>query len=92
MVPDTVSSIVNVNTASEAEIEALPLINVVDAKKIIAYRNEHGSFKNLDEFFDSFTAKPHVIVKLQDKLTVDGPSKPQESETTNGTSKPRFDL
>ena len=92
VVPDTVSSIVNVNTASEAEIEALPLINVVDAKKIIAYRNEHGSFKNLDEFFDSFTAKPHVIVKLQDKLTVDRPSKPQESETTNGTSKPRFDL
>lgn len=40
---------VNVNTASTAEIERLPLIGPSRAIAIVAWRERHGSFKNLDD-------------------------------------------
>lgn len=88
--PDSVSGLLNVNSATEAEIEALPLINIVDAKKIIAYRELHGEFRDIDEFFASFNAKPHVIVKLQNNVTVEKTIiKPKPSDNV---AKKRFDL
>lgn len=88
--PDRVEGILNVNSATEADIEALPLINIVDAKKIISYREAHGEFKNMDEFFASFNAKPHVIVKLQNLVTIEKPVKFEKTSDT--VSKKRFDL
>lgn len=87
---DIVDGILNVNSATEAEIEALPLVNIVDAKKIISYRSTNGEFKDIDEFFAAFNAKPHVIVKLQDLVTVEQ-SITLEKQTNNVTKK-RFDL
>jgi competence protein ComEA len=40
---------VNLNTASAAEIERLPLIGPSRAIAIVAWRERHGSFKNLDD-------------------------------------------
>jgi competence ComEA-like helix-hairpin-helix protein len=40
---------VNLNTASGAEIERLPLIGPSRAIAIVAWRERHGSFKNLDD-------------------------------------------
>ncbi|MBS5798182.1 MAG: helix-hairpin-helix domain-containing protein [Clostridiales bacterium] len=39
----------NINTAEIQELEKLPGIGEVKASQIIAYRNEHGLFKNLEE-------------------------------------------
>jgi competence protein ComEA len=41
--------LVNVNTASQAELESLPGIGPVLAQRIIAYRTTHGPFATLDD-------------------------------------------
>ena len=40
---------INLNTASAPEIEKLPLIGLSRAQAIVAWRERHGSFKNLDD-------------------------------------------
>lgn len=40
---------VNINTASEAELDTLPGIGPATAKAIIEHRNQHGDFKTVDE-------------------------------------------
>jgi len=42
-------AIVNINTASQAELEKLPNIGPVTAKKIIDYRDQYGDFDNIEE-------------------------------------------
>ncbi|MCK4261616.1 helix-hairpin-helix domain-containing protein [bacterium] len=39
---------INLNTASKAELEALPGIGPVRALSIIEYRTQHGGFKNIE--------------------------------------------
>ena len=43
------SSIVNINTANETELEELPGIGASIAEKIIEYRNKNGKFKNIED-------------------------------------------
>lgn len=40
---------ININTASQTELEQLPGIGTSTALKIINYKNEHGNFKSIDE-------------------------------------------
>jgi competence protein ComEA len=42
-------TIVNINTASQAELETLPNIGPVTAQKIIAFRDEFGDFGMIEE-------------------------------------------
>jgi len=42
-------TIVNINTASQAELETLPNIGPVTAQKIIAFREEFGDFAMIEE-------------------------------------------
>lgn len=41
--------LVNINTATQAELEALPRIGPSIAQRIIEYRNTHGPFKAIEE-------------------------------------------
>lgn len=43
------SSIVNINTANETELEELPGIGASIAGRIIEYRNKNGKFKNIED-------------------------------------------
>src|SRR5687767_11122686 len=42
------TNVININTASVAEIEKLPGIGDVLAGRIIAYREEHGPFRRVE--------------------------------------------
>ena len=43
------SSPIDINTASQAELEKLPGIGPVRATAIITYRDTHGHFRNIDD-------------------------------------------
>ena len=43
-----IASLVNLNTATEADLETLPGIGPSLAQKIITYRTDHGSFRRTD--------------------------------------------
>lgn len=51
------NNLLNINTATEAELLALPGINIVIAKKIIKYIERNGEFKSVDEFIEKFKIK-----------------------------------
>jgi competence protein ComEA len=44
--------LVNLNTASQAELEALPEVGPVTAQSILAWRDEHGGFTSVDELLE----------------------------------------
>lgn len=43
------NTLININTASQAELETLPGIGPSIALKIISYRSENGNFKSIDD-------------------------------------------
>jgi competence protein ComEA len=44
--------LVNLNTASETELEGLPEVGPVTAQAILAWRSEHGGFTSVDELLE----------------------------------------
>lgn len=43
---------VNINTASEKELDSLPGVGEVIAKRIVEYRKEHGDFSSIEELLE----------------------------------------
>ncbi|MBR1530888.1 MAG: helix-hairpin-helix domain-containing protein, partial [Eubacterium sp.] len=74
------SGLIDLNSATEDEIAALPGLTIVDAKRAISYRDEHNGFANTDDFFNAISAKPHIMVKIEPMVTVIAQQvqKPQE--------------
>ena len=74
---------ININTATEEEITALPGVNVVTAKKIINYREENNGFKTLEEFFKEMKIKKHFQEQLAlciDVIPIEKKQKPVNTE------------
>jgi competence protein ComEA len=47
-----VQKLVNINTATAAELETLPGIGPVSAQRIIDYRSEQGQFSSIDQLVE----------------------------------------
>lgn len=68
---------VNVNTATQSELEAVKGLGPAKAKAIIAYRESNGGFKSLEDLDKVKGFGKATIEKLKDELTVgaEGPKK-----------------
>lgn len=60
---------VNVNTAEASALETLPGIGPTLAKRIIAYRNEHGPFATVEDLTDVPGIGPAVLEGLRQEAT-----------------------
>lgn len=74
---------VNINTATEAQLEALPGIGKVKAKEIVAYREQHGGFKTVQELQKVKGIGPVLYEKIKDEVVlVDEPHTLQHKKAT----------
>ena len=68
---------VNINTATQSELEAVKGLGPAKAKAIIVYREANGNFKSLDDLDNVKGFGKASIDKLKEELTV-GTEKPKK--------------
>jgi len=64
-------STVNVNTATEADLERLPGIGPVLARRIVQHREARGLFRRLDDLLEVEGIGPKLFRRLQPLLRLD---------------------
>lgn len=57
----------NINTATQKELELLPSINEIKSKKIIEYREENGEFDSVYELINVEGIGEKTIENIKDK-------------------------
>jgi len=68
------TAVVNINTASAAELDALPGIGAKTAARIVEYRQKNGPFKKIEELMNVRGVGEKNFLKLKAQITV-GPAK-----------------
>ena len=76
--PAAAATIVNLNTASQAELEALPGVGAKTAARIIDYRQKKGPFKKIEELMNVQGIGEKSFLKLKPQLTVSGTATQQD--------------
>lgn len=66
------AGVVNINTATAAELAFLPGIGPKAAERIIAYREEHGPFKKTTDLMQVKGIGDRTYERLSPYLTVEG--------------------
>lgn len=64
------NSLVNLNTATDTELQSLPGVGPSKAKSIIEYREKNGGFKSIDEIKNIKGIGESSFEKLKDKITI----------------------
>jgi competence protein ComEA len=64
------STLINVNTASAAELESLPKIGPALAQRIVDYRTSHGAFVTLDDLLNVDGIGPATLDTIRDFVTL----------------------
>ncbi len=64
---------ININTASQIELESLSGIGPVIAKAVIQYRLENGPFKDIEEIQEVSGIGPVTFEKIKPIISVKGP-------------------
>ena len=64
------TQVVNINTASASEFEALPGIGPKMAARIVEYRQKNGPFKKIEELMNVQGIGEKSFLKLKAQLTV----------------------
>ena len=73
MVKAAIPAIVNINTASVKELDALPGIGAKTAALIVEYRQKNGPFKKIEELMNVRGVGEKSFLKLKPQLTVGSP-------------------
>ena len=61
---------VNINTATAEELTSLSGIGGSRAEAIIAYRSEHGSFKDIEDIKNVAGIKAGLYAKIKDYIKI----------------------
>ncbi|NWG40200.1 MAG: helix-hairpin-helix domain-containing protein [Hydrogenophilaceae bacterium] len=77
---------VDINTATQSELESVKGLGPSKAKAIIAYREKNGNFKSIEELDNVKGFGKSSIAKLRDELTV-GSSRSSAKQENPGTKK-----
>jgi len=67
------TTVVNLNTATQAELEKLPGVGAVTAKQIIEYRQKNNGFKKIEELMNIKGIGEKSFLKLKPLVTVTAP-------------------
>jgi competence protein ComEA len=65
------SGLININWATQAELEGLPGIGPEMAKRILDYRDQNGPFESIEAIQQVSGIGPATYARLQDQITVD---------------------
>lgn len=63
-------ALININTATQEELETLPSIGEVRAQAIITYREEHGGFRTIDELKEVSGIGDKIFADISPHVTV----------------------
>lgn len=73
-------ALVDLNTASKAELESLTGIGPAKAQAILDYRKKVGSFKSVDELEQVGGIGPAIMNTIKKEVTIGGKSKPNTAD------------
>jgi competence protein ComEA len=62
--------LVNLNTADQTQLEALPEVGPVTAQAIIGWRDRHGGFTSVDQLLDVDGIGEATLAQLAPLVTV----------------------
>jgi len=66
----TTTELININTATAAELDTLPGIGPTTAQKIIEYRDQNGPFINTEDIINVSGIGPGTYERIKDLITV----------------------
>jgi len=66
----TTASLININTATVEQLDALPSIGPVTAQSIVTYRQQHGPFQHIEDIMNVPGIGPITFEKIQKLITV----------------------
>ncbi len=67
---------VDLNTATQEQLDSLPGIGPATAKRILEYRATNGNFKKIEDLMNVKGIGEKKFLKLKDLVTVGGAAKP----------------
>lgn len=65
---------VDLNSAGSEELQSLPGVGPALAARIVAFRQENGPFRTVDDLLAVKGIGPKMLEKLRDKLTANPPA------------------
>lgn len=68
--PSSSSELININTASQAELETLPGIGQTTARRIIEYREQNGPFVNTEDIINVAGIGTGTYERIKNLITV----------------------
>ncbi|UFT00318.1 ComEA family DNA-binding protein [Nocardia huaxiensis] len=68
--PTTPPTRVNLNTATEPELDALPGVGPVTARAILTWRTQHGRFTSIDQLAEVDGIGPSRLARLRNSVTI----------------------